>query len=63
MSRPLLTVAEVATRVRTEPITIIRLCRAKKIRATKPGRSWLISEEALDEYLLAHSNMPQQESA
>lgn len=56
MSRPLLTAAEVAERLRTTPSVIVRDCRDGKIRATKPNRSWLITEEALADYLAAHEN-------
>ena len=57
MSRPpLLTAAEVAERLRTTPITIVRACRAGELRATRPNRIWLIEEDALAEYLAEHSN-------
>lgn len=56
MSRPLLTATEVAERLRTTDMVIIRACRAGKIRATKPNQSWLISEDALADYLDEHSN-------
>ena len=58
MSRPvvLLTAAEVAERLRTSPDTILRECRNGALRATKPNRSWLITEEAVAEYLAKNSN-------
>ena len=59
MTRPalsLLTPAEVASLLRVEPITVIRACRAGKIRAARPGKTWLITPEAIEQYLAAHSN-------
>ena len=56
MSSPLLTAAEVAERLRTTPFTIVRAIRAGELRATKPNRAWLVSEESLAEYLAKHSN-------
>ena len=51
-----LTATEVAIRLRTTPIAILEACRDGRLRATKPGRSWLITEEAVEEYLAASSN-------
>lgn len=58
MSRPdhLLTAAEVAERLRTKPYVISRLCREGELRATKPMKGWLVSEEALEEFLAKHAN-------
>ena len=56
MSSQLFTAAEVAERLRTVAPVIVRACRAGDIRATKPNRAWLISEEAVQEYLERHSN-------
>lgn len=56
MTQKLFTAAEVADLLRTVPVVISRKCRAGEIRATKPHRTWLISAEALQEYLDAHSN-------
>lgn len=57
MSRPpLLTAAEVAERLRVTPATVVRLCAAKKIPATKPAGTWLIDEAALEAHIAASSN-------
>ena len=56
MSSPLLTAAEVAERLRTTPFTIVRAIRAGELRATKPNRAWLVSEEDLAAYLAANAN-------
>lgn len=57
MSRPapefpqLMTAAEVAPILRLSPYGVIALCRSKKLRATKPGLTWLIEAESVHEYL------------
>lgn len=48
-----LTAAEVATVLRTTPVTIVRLCRAGKLPATKPAGTWLISETDLQAHIEA----------
>lgn len=65
MSRPapLLTSAEVAERLRTTPYTIVKACRSGELRATKPNRNWLITEEAVADYLAKNANTPQQDDA
>jgi excisionase family DNA binding protein len=52
----LLTAAEVADRLRVEPITVVRLCREHKIPATKPAGTWLISEADLKAHIEASRN-------
>jgi excisionase family DNA binding protein len=56
MARRLLTAAEAAEVLRITPIQAVKLCRRGELRATKPGKSWLIDAEDLDAYLDAHSN-------
>lgn len=57
MSEPqLLTAREAAEILRIQPIQAVRLCRSGELRATKPGKSWLIDPVDLDAYLDAHSN-------
>lgn len=51
-----LTAAEAATLLRTEPITVVRLCREGKIPATKPAGKWLISRDDLTAHLNATHN-------
>lgn len=52
----LLTVAEVADILRVSPWSVMRKCRAKELRATKPGQAWLISRDDLQAYLDEHAN-------
>lgn len=54
--RRLLTAAEAADVLRITPIQAVKLCRTGELRATKPGKAWLINPEDLDAYLDAHSN-------
>ena len=51
-----LTCAEVAERLRTTPMNVLRMCRANKIPATKPLGRWLIAEADLARYIEASSN-------
>lgn len=53
---PFLTAAEVAQKLRIEPITAVRLCREGKIPATKPFGTWLIAEADLKAILNANRN-------
>lgn len=48
-----LTAAEVAQRLRVKPLTIVRLCRDRKLPATKPAGTWLISESDLAAHIEA----------
>lgn len=52
----LMTAADVAPILRVTPFEVTRLCRAKLLKASKPGRSWLIAPADLQAYLDAHSN-------
>lgn len=51
-----LTPAEVASKLRATPITIVRLCRAGKLPAIKPAGTWLISEADLQAHIEASHN-------
>ena len=52
----LLTVAEVADIMRIGPWQVATWCREGKLRASKPGKAWLITPDAVEEFLAAHSN-------
>ena len=54
-----LTPEEVAERLRTTPLVIVRACRAKELRATKPNKSWLITEDDLADYIARNYNREQ----
>lgn len=54
----LYTAAETAVMLRTNAWQVTSECRAGKIRASKPGKSWLIDEAAIRDYLADHSNVP-----
>lgn len=58
MSRPEvnLTAHEVAEILRTDIWEVARLCRAGKIKASKPQKKWLIAPADLAAYIDAHSN-------
>lgn len=45
------TTREVAKRLRVTPETVQTYLRSGLMRGTKPGRSWLVSAEALAEFL------------
>lgn len=51
-----LTVAEVADILRCTIWSVLDMCRKGRIRASKPGRAWLIPRDAVDELLAEHSN-------
>lgn len=48
--------AEVAPILRVTEFEVTRLCRRGLLKASKPGRSWLISEADLLAYVEEHSN-------
>ena len=54
----LLTVREVAERLRTEPHNVREWIRRKRLRATRPFGTYLIAEEDLDALLRERSNVP-----
>ncbi|WP_158546618.1 helix-turn-helix domain-containing protein [Haloferax sp. Atlit-4N] len=53
---PFLTANEVAPRLRMRSYEVARLCREGKLRATKPGKTWLILHEDLEAYIAAGYN-------
>jgi len=54
----LLTTAEAAERLRTSQRQVTIWCFGGELRASKPGRGWLIAEEDLEEFLTAKANRP-----
>lgn len=54
----LMTPAEAAARLRVKPWFITERCRSGEIRATKPGKSWLIKRDDLEAYIESHFNRP-----
>lgn len=50
------TVAEVADLLRIGDWQITKKCRSGEIKASKPGKSWLIAEADLRAYVEQHSN-------
>jgi excisionase family DNA binding protein len=58
MSAVLLTVAEVAERLKTSEAFVYRQLRAKKLRGSNlGGKSWRISEDDLQRYIDARANL------
>lgn len=58
-----LTAPEVARVLRIKPWAVVRLCREKKLTATKPGQQWLITPADLQAYIDAGRNTDEQVSA
>lgn len=58
-----LTAAEVAKKLRVLPWWVTERCRSGDIRATKPGKTWLIAPADLDAYLERHTNRPAGDAA
>lgn len=56
MNGALLTVAQAAERLHCSERTILDRIREKHLAASKPGRRWVISENAISAYLEATSN-------
>lgn len=52
----ILTVAEVADRLRVSHLTVYRLIRAGKMSAFKVGQLWRIAEHDLDTYIQAQKS-------
>lgn len=50
----LLTAPEAADVLRTNSWFITAECRSGRLRGYRPGRKWLIPEDAITEYLEAH---------
>jgi excisionase family DNA binding protein len=57
-----LTAPEVAEILRIGTYQAIVLCRSGAIRASKPGKSWLVDPADLRAYLKAHANDAQEAS-
>lgn len=53
-----LTVPEVAERLRVSPWSVKRMIHSGVLRASKPGKQWLIDERDLDADLDATANRP-----
>jgi excisionase family DNA binding protein len=53
---PQLTAEDVAAVLRIGSWSVVQLCRTGQLRASKPGKSWLIDPADLRAYLDAHSN-------
>lgn len=51
-----LTSAEVAEVLKTSVWEVTLLCRDGKLKASKPGKKWLIDPAGLRDYLDRHSN-------
>ena len=56
-----LTAAEAAAVMRVTPWSVTEKCRSGEIRASKPGKSWLIAAADLQAYLDKHANRPADE--
>lgn len=56
-----MTADEVAPVLRVTPYQVTQLCKSGKLRATKPGRNWLIEPAAVHEFL--ESGRPEQGAA
>lgn len=52
----LLTAEEVAKRLRSTPLRVMRACRAGEIPASKPFGTWLIKDSTVEAILAATSN-------
>lgn len=57
MSAPLLTVAEVAERLRKAERFVLDELRRKNLAGSKYGGAWHVSEADLDVYIDAHRNV------
>lgn len=53
---PHLLAHEVADVLRVSTLSVNRLCHSGELRASKPGKSWLIDPADLQAYLDAHRN-------
>lgn len=53
---PFLTALEVAPMLRMTGVEVVRLCREGKLRATKPGKAWLILPADVSAYINAGYN-------
>ena len=51
-----LTAGEVADILRVKPQQVLEMCREGRLRATKPGKTWLITAEDVEAYIAAGYN-------
>jgi putative molybdopterin biosynthesis protein len=55
MNTKFYTVEEVAEYLRVSEVTVRKLIEAGELKATRVGRQYRISQEALDDYIKRHS--------
>lgn len=60
LSRPLLTLHEVADLLKVKESTVRSWIRDKSLRAVKFGREWRVTHKDLEAFLEAHENRPAQ---
>lgn len=54
-----LTAPEAADILRVSPWQVVNLCRTGELKATKPGKKWLIRPDDLNAYIAGGSNTEQ----
>jgi len=52
---PILTVEQAAKVLHLHPLTVLKLIKAKKLKASKIGRVYRIRESAIDTFLDSHA--------
>ena len=63
LSRPLLTVHEVAELLKVRESTVRTWIHDQSLRAIKFGKEWRVAQKDLEAYLNAHANRPPQAQA
>ena len=58
LSRPLLTIHEVAGLLKVKESTVRAWIKSGNLRAVKFGREWRVVQKDLEAYLNAHANRP-----
>ncbi len=58
LSKPLLTIHEVADLLKVNESTVRQWVRAGELRAIKFGKEWRVAHKDLEAYLNAHANRP-----
>ena len=58
LSKPLLTVHEVAEMLKVKESTVRQWIRAEDLRAIKFGKEWRVAFKDLEAYLNSHANKP-----
>ncbi len=58
LSRPLMTVHEVADMLKVKESTVRQWVRAGELRAIKFGKEWRVAYKDLEHYLNDHANRP-----